>query len=50
VITDDKDYGTDVDAILAKLTDRTRVIFIANPNNPTGTFASRRIPCVCTPL
>lgn len=40
VIADDVDYGTDVDAILAKVTDKTRVIFIANPNNPTGTLAS----------
>jgi len=41
VVADDKDYGTDVDAILAKVTDKTRVIFIANPNNPTGTFTAR---------
>lgn len=41
VIADDRDYGTDVDAILAKVTDRTKVIFIANPNNPTGTFTPR---------
>lgn len=41
VIAPDKDYATDVDAILACVTDRTRVIFIANPNNPTGTFAAR---------
>jgi histidinol-phosphate aminotransferase len=41
VIADDRDDGTDVDAILAKVTDRTKVIFIANPNNPTGTFTPR---------
>jgi histidinol-phosphate aminotransferase len=41
VIADDADYGTDVDAILAKVTANTRVIFIANPNNPTGTFTPR---------
>ncbi len=29
---------TDVDAILAASTDRTRLVFIANPNNPTGTM------------
>lgn len=34
----DGDYGTDVDALLAAVTDRTRVIFVANPNNPTGSF------------
>lgn len=38
VIAPDKDYGTDVDAMIAALTDRTRLVFIANPNNPTGTF------------
>ena len=29
---------TDVDAILAACTDRTRLVFLANPNNPTGTM------------
>ena len=29
---------TDVDAILASCTDKTRLVFIANPNNPTGTM------------
>lgn len=33
-----KDYGHDLDAMLAAITPRTRMIFIANPNNPTGTF------------
>ena len=28
----------DVDALLAAVTDRTRVLFLANPNNPTGSF------------
>ncbi len=41
MIAPDKDYATDVDAILACVTDRTRVIFLANPNNPTGTFTPR---------
>ena len=41
VIAPDRDYATDIDAVLACITDRTRLIFIANPNNPTGTFASR---------
>lgn len=41
VVVEDADYGTDVDAILAAVTDRTRVVFVANPNNPTGTFVSR---------
>lgn len=41
VVAPDKDYATDVDAILARVTDKTRVIYIANPNNPTGTYCSR---------
>ncbi len=41
VIAPDSDYATDVDAILACVTDRTRVVFLANPNNPTGTFTPR---------
>jgi histidinol-phosphate aminotransferase len=35
-----RDYGHDLSAFLTKITDETRVIFIANPNNPTGTFVS----------
>ncbi len=31
-------YGHDLDAIAALITDDTRVVFIANPNNPTGTW------------
>src|SRR5699024_2926209 len=34
------DYVYDVDAILNAVTDRTKVIFICNPNNPTGTILS----------
>ena len=33
-----KDYGHDLDAIRAAITPATRVVFIANPNNPTGTW------------
>lgn len=29
---------TDVDALLAAVTDKTRIVFLANPNNPTGTY------------
>lgn len=28
----------DVDALLAAVTERTRILFLANPNNPTGTY------------
>jgi histidinol-phosphate aminotransferase len=41
VVAPDLDYATDVDAILACVTERTRIVYIANPNNPTGTYASR---------
>lgn len=41
VIAPDKDYATDVDAILAAVTDRTKIVFVANPNNPTGTYSTR---------
>ncbi|RJF93753.1 histidinol-phosphate transaminase [Sphingomonas cavernae] len=38
VIAPDADYATDVDALLAAVTPATRVVFVANPNNPTGTY------------
>lgn len=38
VVAPEKDYRTDVDALLAAVTDKTRVVFLANPNNPTGTY------------
>lgn len=41
VVAPDRDYATDVDAVLACVTDRTKLVYIANPNNPTGTYASR---------
>ncbi|MGF2688560.1 histidinol-phosphate transaminase [Marinobacter sp. DUT-3] len=32
-----KDWGHDLDAMAAAVTDRTKLVFVANPNNPTGT-------------
>jgi histidinol-phosphate aminotransferase len=34
----ERERVTDVDAILAACTDKTRLVFVANPNNPTGTM------------
>ncbi len=41
VVAPDADYATDVDALLAAVTPATRIVFIANPNNPTSTMTSR---------
>jgi histidinol-phosphate aminotransferase len=38
VMVDEDDYTADVDALLAAVTPRTKVIWLANPNNPTGTY------------
>jgi histidinol-phosphate aminotransferase len=37
VVVPAKSYGHDLDAMLAAITPNTRVVFVANPNNPTGT-------------
>src|SRR5204863_7472410 len=38
VVAAEKNYAADVDGILAKVSERTKVVFLANPNNPTGTY------------
>ena len=38
VVAPETDYTADVDAILGLVTERTRIVFLANPNNPTGTY------------
>ncbi len=38
VVAPEKNLRTDVDAILEKVTSRTRIVFVANPNNPTGSY------------
>ena len=38
VVAPEKDLRTDVDAILERVSERTRIVFLANPNNPTGTY------------
>ena len=34
----DKDFAPDVDAILGSVTERTRMVYLANPDNPSGAF------------
>ena len=41
VIVPEHDVRVDVDAILAAVTARTKIVYIANPNNPTGTYIGR---------
>ncbi|MEJ0039470.1 MAG: histidinol-phosphate transaminase [Gammaproteobacteria bacterium] len=41
VAAPDKDFKADVDSILSCVSERTRVVMIANPDNPTGTYLSR---------
>ncbi len=38
VAAPEKNLTTDVDALLAAVTPRTKIVFLANPNNPTGTY------------
>jgi histidinol-phosphate aminotransferase len=38
-----KDFGHDLEAMLGSIHDKTRVVFIANPNNPTGTLIPKNI-------
>ncbi|MDP1658437.1 MAG: histidinol-phosphate transaminase [Methylotenera sp.] len=41
VVVPAKNYGHDLPAMLAAITDKTRMIFVANPNNPTGTLLGK---------
>ena len=41
VAAPESDYRCDVDAMLARVTNRTRVVCIANPNNPTGSYITK---------
>ena len=40
VVTPALDWGHDLDAMANAITDHTRIIFVANPNNPTGTWST----------
>ena len=41
VATPSRDWGHDLDAMRERVTASTRIVFIANPNNPTGTWIDR---------
>jgi histidinol-phosphate aminotransferase len=38
VVAKETDLAADVDAIIAAVTPRTKIVYLANPNNPTGTY------------
>jgi histidinol-phosphate aminotransferase len=40
VVAPENDYTASVDEILKRVTPRTKMVFLANPNNPTGTYVS----------
>jgi histidinol-phosphate aminotransferase len=40
VVAKETHFTTDVDAMIAAVTPRTKMVFVANPNNPTGTYIS----------
>ena len=42
VVANDVSFTANVDNILSKINRKTKVIFLANPNNPTGTFISKK--------
>jgi histidinol-phosphate aminotransferase len=43
VVIPARDFGHDLSAMLAAITSNTRMIFVANPNNPTGTLLSKEV-------
>jgi len=41
ILAKEKNFKASVDEILGKITNKTKIVFIANPNNPTGTYLSK---------
>ena len=42
IVANDINFTANVDNILSKINSKTKLIFLANPNNPTGTFLSKK--------
>ncbi len=42
IVVPARDWAHDLEAMLTAVTDRTRLMFVANPNNPTGTWSDRK--------
>tara|TARA_B110000196_G_C21079076_1_gene631511 strand:- start:93 stop:1172 length:1080 start_codon:yes stop_codon:yes gene_type:complete len=42
LLAKEKNYTTSVDEILKNVSGKTKIVFIANPNNPTGTYLSKK--------
>jgi len=40
VVAPETNFTASVDAILAAVTNKTKIVFLANPNNPTGTYVT----------
>jgi len=38
VVASEVNFTANVDQILSRVTDKTRIVYLANPNNPTGTY------------
>jgi len=41
ILAKEKNFKASVEEILKKVTNKTKIVFIANPNNPTGTYISK---------
>jgi histidinol-phosphate aminotransferase len=41
IVAPEDDFKANIDSILAKVTSKTKIVFLANPNNPTGTYLDK---------
>ena len=41
VLAKEKNFTASVEEIIKQVSDRTKIVFVANPNNPTGTYLSK---------